>query len=236
MLLLLWLPQCCQGKHLLRFLTFCQRDVPGDGQFDIESDGDQLLYVDPVTYLTVPRLPEFEEQWSPDPGLAKSAYVSLGTCKYNIPRAIKGEKAPPEAIASPSSQIYSKQEMEFGVPNTLICFVNDFHPPFVDITWTKNGQLVDRSKISQTQYYSNSDFSFRTTSYLNFTPQENDIYTCSVHHISLQSPLTRFWEVKGPADRQVAATAVCVCGVILGLIGVFTGVWFIRKANRRCRV
>uniref|UniRef100_A0A3Q1FKT7 MHC class II alpha chain N-terminal domain-containing protein n=1 Tax=Acanthochromis polyacanthus TaxID=80966 RepID=A0A3Q1FKT7_9TELE len=128
------LPLC---KHLLRFLTFYQRDVPGDGQFDIESDGDQLLYVDPVTYLAVPRLPEFEEQWRPDPGLAKSAYISLGTCKYNIPRAIKGEKAPPEVI-----------------------------------------------------------------------------------------------EVEGPADQQAAATAVCVCGVILGLIGVVTGVWFIRKANR----
>ncbi len=86
------------GKHLLRFLTFCQRDVPGDGQYDIEFDGDQLLYVDPVTYQTVPRLPEFAEQWTPDPGLADDTYVSVGTCKYNIPRAIKGENRPPEVI------------------------------------------------------------------------------------------------------------------------------------------
>uniref|UniRef100_A0A3B5ADC2 MHC class II alpha chain N-terminal domain-containing protein n=1 Tax=Stegastes partitus TaxID=144197 RepID=A0A3B5ADC2_9TELE len=125
------------SKHLLRFMTFCQRVAPGDGQYDIESDGDQLLYVDPVVYLTYPRLPEFEQQWSPDPGLAEDAYVSLGTCYYNIPRAIKGEKSPPEVI-----------------------------------------------------------------------------------------------EVEGPADRQVVETAVCVCGVVLGLIGLFTGLGFIRKANR----
>uniref|UniRef100_A0A3Q1HXC2 Ig-like domain-containing protein n=1 Tax=Acanthochromis polyacanthus TaxID=80966 RepID=A0A3Q1HXC2_9TELE len=98
--------------------------------------------------------------------------------------------------SSPFSQIYSKQETELGVPNTLICFVNDFHPPFVDITWTKNGQLVDRSEISQTQYYSNSDFSFRTMSYLNFTPQENDIYTCSVHHIRNKVKKTAWFSPK----------------------------------------
>lgn len=83
---------------MLRFLTFCQRDVPEDGQYDIEFDGDQLLYVDPVTYQIVPRLPEFAEEWTPDPGLAEDTYVSVGTCKYNVPRAIKGENHPPEVI------------------------------------------------------------------------------------------------------------------------------------------
>ncbi|KAK9514277.1 hypothetical protein VZT92_027756 [Zoarces viviparus] len=56
-LLLICLPQYCHGKHLLRFLTFCQRN------------DDQLLYVDPATYQAVQRLPEFAEQWVPDPGL-----------------------------------------------------------------------------------------------------------------------------------------------------------------------
>ncbi|XP_040899661.1 H-2 class II histocompatibility antigen, A-U alpha chain-like isoform X2 [Toxotes jaculatrix] len=201
-LLLICLQKCSHGKHLLRFLTFCQRDVPEDGQYDIEYDGDQLLYVDPLTFQAVPRLPEFAEQWTPDPKLAKDAFVSLGTCKYNIPRAIKGENRPPVVI--------------------------------VDITWTRNGHLVDQSEVSQTQYYSNSDFSFRTTSYLRFTPQENDIYSCSVDHASLQAPLTRFWEVEVHTDHQTAETSVCVCGVILGLIGVVTGLWFIMKANKSC--
>ncbi|XP_044063692.1 H-2 class II histocompatibility antigen, A-U alpha chain-like [Siniperca chuatsi] len=235
-LLVICLPKYSQGKHLLRFLTFCQRDVPGNGQYDIEFDGDQLLYVDPVTYQTVLRLPEFAEQWTPDPGLAQDTYVSLGTCQYNIPRAIKGENNPPEIIVSPTSLIYPKQELELGAPNTLVCFVNDFHPPVVDITWTRNGQLVDQSQVSQTQYYSNGDFSFRISSYLDFTPQENDIYSCSVHHISLQVPLTKFWEAEHRhIDQQVVETAVCICGVILGLIGVVTGLWFIMKANKSCQ-
>ncbi|XP_022602109.1 H-2 class II histocompatibility antigen, A-U alpha chain-like [Seriola dumerili] len=235
-LLLICVPKHSPGKHLLRFLTFCQRDVVGDGQYDIEFDGDQLLYVDPVTYQAVPRLPEFADQWTPDPGLAEDAYVSLGTCKYNIPRAIKRENSPPEVIVSPTSMIYPKQDVELGVPNTLICFVNDFHPPEVNITWSRNGQLVDQSDVSRTKYYSNSDFSFRTASYLKFTPQENDIYSCSVGHISLQAPLSRFWEAEEQTDRQTVETSVCVCGVILGLIGVVTGLWFIMKANKSHRV
>ncbi|XP_029306980.1 H-2 class II histocompatibility antigen, A-U alpha chain-like [Cottoperca gobio] len=237
LVLLVILPKYSQGKHLLRFLTFCQTNVTGDDQYDIEFDGDQLLYVDTVTYQVVQRLPEFAEQWIPDPGLAKDTYLSIGTCKYNIPRAIKGEHHPPEAIASPTSMIYPKQEMEVDVPNTLICFVNDFHPPTVDITWTRNGQLVDLSEVSQTQYYSNKDFSFRISSYLEFTPQESDIYSCSVDHISLQAPLTKFWSksFEVHTDHQAVETAVCVGGVILGLIGVFTGLWFIIKANKSCQ-
>ncbi|XP_042346114.1 H-2 class II histocompatibility antigen, I-E alpha chain-like isoform X3 [Plectropomus leopardus] len=208
----------------------------GDGQYDTEFDGDQLFYVDPFTYRAVPRLPEFAKHLMFDLKLAGDTYVSLGTCKYNIPRAIAGEHHPPEAIAIPTAMIYPKQAMELHVPNTLICSVNDLHPPTVAITWTRNGQPVDESDVSQTQYYSNSDLSFRISSYLDFSPQESDIYSCSVDHISLREPLTKFWEVSVHTDQQVVETAVCVGGVILGLTGVVTGLWFIMKANKSSQV
>ncbi|XP_059195670.1 H-2 class II histocompatibility antigen, A-U alpha chain-like [Centropristis striata] len=234
-LLVLWLPKCSPDKHLLRFLTFCQSKETGDGQYDIEFDGDQLLYADPSSYQIFQSLPEFAEQWTPDPDLRPDAYVSLGTCRYNVGLFMKRGNYPPESIVSPTSVIYPKQEMELEVPNTLICFVNNLHPPEVVFTWTKNGQLVNQSMVSQTQYYSNSDFSFRISSFLDFIPQETDIYSCSVDHISLQEPLTKFWEVEVHIDRQDVETAVCVGGVILGLIGVVTGLWFVMKANKSCQ-
>uniref|UniRef100_A0A8C8FIU2 Immunoglobulin C1-set domain-containing protein n=1 Tax=Oncorhynchus tshawytscha TaxID=74940 RepID=A0A8C8FIU2_ONCTS len=132
------------GNHLLRFLTFCQKNITSDKEYEVEFDGDELFYVDPMTY-----------RWTPDPGLT----------------------------------------------------------------------------ISQTQYYSNEDFSFRIFSYLSITPQEGDIYSCSVGHISLQEPFTRNWEVEVHTAHQTVETAVCVGSVTLGVVGVATGVWFIKKAK-----
>ncbi|XP_074540391.1 H-2 class II histocompatibility antigen, A-U alpha chain-like [Halichoeres trimaculatus] len=233
-LLALCAAHCSQGKHLLRFLTFCQRNVTGDGQYDIEFDGDQLLYTNPFTHQPVQRLPEFAHEWIPDPGLPHDSYVSLGTCYYNLPRLVVGEHYPPEIIASPTSLIYSREEIEIDVPNTLICFITNFHPPTLDITWKRNGQPVDQSDVSQTQYYSNQDFSFHMASYLEFTPKVDDIYSCSVGHVSLSELLVKFLEVRG-TDQQLVETSVCACGVILGLIGVVTGLWYIVKANKSCQ-
>lgn len=235
MLLVIFGAQCSQGKHLLRFMTFCQKNQDGDGQNDIEFDGDQLLYTNPFTHQPFQRLPEFRKDWTPNrTDLMHDSYVNLGTCHYNVPRFIAGMKSPPENIATPNSQIYPRDEVVFEVPNTLICFINNIHPPTLNITWTRNDEPVDELDVSQTQYYSNPDFSFHLASYLEFTPQVGDIYSCSVEHSGLKMPLTKFWEVKD-TDHQIVETAVCVCGVILGLIGIATGVWFIVKANKSCQ-
>uniref|UniRef100_A0A4W5PG27 Ig-like domain-containing protein n=1 Tax=Hucho hucho TaxID=62062 RepID=A0A4W5PG27_9TELE len=87
--------------------------------------------------------------------------------------------------------LWNINKVALGVPNTLICRVSDFHPTPVVVTWTRNEQPVEERTVSQTQYYSNEDF--RTFSYLSITPQEGDIYSCSVGHVSLQEPLTRIW-------------------------------------------
>nr|XP_046172437.1 rano class II histocompatibility antigen, B alpha chain-like [Oncorhynchus gorbuscha] len=146
-----------------------------------------LFYTVCLSTVTLPNSGQLTQ------GLPHEVYVSLGTCQYNIPRCIVGEKSPPEAIEVPTSHIYSQREVELGVPNTLICQVSDFHSTPVDVTWTRNEQPVGERTVIQTQYYSNKDISFRIFSYLSITPQEGDIYSCSVGHVSLQEPLTRIW-------------------------------------------
>uniref|UniRef100_A0A8C8FLT2 Ig-like domain-containing protein n=1 Tax=Oncorhynchus tshawytscha TaxID=74940 RepID=A0A8C8FLT2_ONCTS len=176
------------GNHLLRFLTFCQKNITSDKEYEVEFDGDELFYVDPMTYR-------------------------VETCQYNIPHCI-----------------VALWEKIWGVPNTLICQVINFHSTPVDVTWTINEQPVGERTISQTQYYSNEDFSFRIFSYLSITPQEGDIYSCSVGHISLQEPFTRNWGES--LLLFLHYMSVCVGSVTLGVVGVATGVWFIKKAKR----
>uniref|UniRef100_A0AAZ3S3I9 Immunoglobulin C1-set domain-containing protein n=1 Tax=Oncorhynchus tshawytscha TaxID=74940 RepID=A0AAZ3S3I9_ONCTS len=143
------------GNHLLRFLTFCQKNITSDKEYEVEFDGDELFYF---------------AQYS----------GCLDWCEHY----------PHSGVNNRASHIY------------------------------------------QTQYYSNEDFSFRIFSYLSITPQEGDIYSCSVGHISLQEPFTRNWEVEVHTAHQTVETAVCVGSVTLGVVGVATGVWFIKKAKR----
>lgn len=84
--------------------------MTGEGQDDIEFDGDQLLYIDPVTYQPVQRLPEFAKQWTPDPGLSEDAYVDLGTCHYNIPICTKRGNNTPQAIGEVAETLFVVSE------------------------------------------------------------------------------------------------------------------------------
>ncbi|KAJ8377956.1 hypothetical protein AAFF_G00250190 [Aldrovandia affinis] len=197
----------------------------------MEFDGDELLYVNPYNFKVAQRLPEFAQQWRPDPGLPSTVYEAVDTCKYNIPNCIVGEQYPPEVIEPPTSLVYAQREVEMGVPNTLICFVTDFHPTPVNVSWSKGEEPV-REGVSETQYYSNDDFSFCLFSYLSFTPQEGDMYSCSVEHRGLEQPLTRLWEVGMQTDPEAAETVVCVGGLTVGMLGVASGIFLIIKANK----
>ncbi|XP_037389827.1 H-2 class II histocompatibility antigen, A-U alpha chain-like isoform X1 [Pygocentrus nattereri] len=220
-----------EGEHVMRQLTFCQlKEV--DAGFDLSFGEDELWYVEPYYYQAHQRLPEFAADWSLKPSLPSDAYYSIGTCFYNIPRCSKGEEYPPETIAPPQSVLYSKRAVRLGVQNTLICFVTDFHPAPVKVTWTRNEEPVNETEVRQTQYYSNPDYSFRTFSYLDFIPKLGDVYSCTVRHRGLQDPLTRFWELELQTDSQVVETTVCVLGVTLGILGVSVGVGLIIRARR----
>ncbi|XP_030635518.1 rano class II histocompatibility antigen, A beta chain-like [Chanos chanos] len=65
-----------------------------------------------------------------------------------------------------------------------------FYPPAVKVTWTKNNVNVTEG-MTLGRYSSNSDGSFSLFSVLGFTPEEGDIYTCTVEHKALLWPLTR---------------------------------------------
>uniref|UniRef100_A0A4W5JV68 Ig-like domain-containing protein n=1 Tax=Hucho hucho TaxID=62062 RepID=A0A4W5JV68_9TELE len=74
--------------------------------------------------------------------------------------------------------------------HSLVCFVNNFCPPPVQVKWTKNDENVPKGgKVGQ--YATNSDYTFYRFSPLTFEPQEGDIYTCIVDHTALDEPLTR---------------------------------------------
>ncbi|XP_051577087.1 RLA class II histocompatibility antigen, DP alpha-1 chain-like [Myxocyprinus asiaticus] len=210
----------------MRQLTYCHL-VMEDAGFELEFDGEEIWHVDPADYRVRQRLPEFAADWTLASDLPSQAHHSIGTCFYNIPRCIAGENDPPESIVPLTSLLYTKRDVEIGVQNTLICFVTDFHPPPVNISWTRNGEPVNELDVTETQYYSNpNDFSFRIFSYLDFYPEQGDIYTCTVRHRGQEREITRFLEVKQEDPREVE-TAVLVAGIVVGFLGLVAGIFVI---------
>uniref|UniRef100_A0A3Q1EJR1 Ig-like domain-containing protein n=1 Tax=Acanthochromis polyacanthus TaxID=80966 RepID=A0A3Q1EJR1_9TELE len=82
----------------------------------------------------------------------------------------------------PSSLIiYTRNDVELGEKNILICHVSGFYPAPVKVSWTKNGEKVTEG-TSINIPFPNKDGSFNQISRLEFIPQQGDIYSCSVEH------------------------------------------------------
>uniref|UniRef100_A0A3B3X0Z6 Ig-like domain-containing protein n=1 Tax=Poecilia mexicana TaxID=48701 RepID=A0A3B3X0Z6_9TELE len=144
--------------------------------------------------------------------------------KKEIP--VSEEKDPPDSMIFPS------REVEPGVENSLICFVNNFYPPSIKVSWTKNGVPVRRG-VSVGDYSPNNDQTFRQFSTLTFTPSEGDIYSCTVEHPALETPKTRIWEVEFyNTDPSLGPVIYCGVGLGLGVMGITVGVFFIVKGQQ----
>uniref|UniRef100_A0A3B3YGR4 Ig-like domain-containing protein n=1 Tax=Poecilia mexicana TaxID=48701 RepID=A0A3B3YGR4_9TELE len=128
--------------------------------------------------------------------------------------------------------IFPSREVEPGVENSLICFVNNFYPPSIKVSWTKNGVPVRRG-VSVGDYSPNNDQTFRQFSTLTFTPSEGDIYSCTVEHPALETPKTRIWEVEFyNTDPSLGPVIYCGVGLGLGVMGITVGVFFIVKGQQ----
>nr|XP_023010936.2 H-2 class II histocompatibility antigen, A-U alpha chain [Maylandia zebra] len=231
-------------KELLLFLS-CVLCVSADGQHsDIKIagcsdsygeemyglDGEEKAYADFNKQEMIYPLPPFVDPMTV-PGAYEQAVANQQSCQQNLKIVRVGMKDFPPKHIAPSVMIYTRDEVEFGENNTLICHVTGFYPAPVNVSWTKNEQKVTGSSINTP--YPNKDGSFRQTSRLDFTPQLGDIYRCAVEHLSLTEPLTKIYEVEASAhsDPGVGPSVFCGVGLTLGLVGVAAGTFFLVKGN-----
>ncbi|XP_075390789.1 immunoglobulin lambda-1 light chain-like [Tenrec ecaudatus] len=67
---------------------------------------------------------------------------------------------------------------------TLVCFINDFYPRDVSVTWKGDGQPIAQG-VETTQPSKQSNNKYAVSSYLTLTPAQwksRQIYTCQVTH------------------------------------------------------
>ncbi|XP_061617823.1 beta-2-microglobulin-like [Phyllopteryx taeniolatus] len=83
---------------------------------------------------------------------------------------------------SPTVHVYSHLPGQFGMTNTLICHVSQFHPPDITVKLFKNGQEVPGAFESDLSFEKN--WHFHLTKHVAFTPTRDDKYLCQVTHAS----------------------------------------------------
>ncbi|XP_039465043.1 H-2 class II histocompatibility antigen, A-U alpha chain-like isoform X1 [Oreochromis aureus] len=189
--------------------------INGCSDFDAEDmyglDGEEVAYADFNNHTEVYILPPFAEPMI-YPGAYKQAVTELKVCRHNLKALRAVMKDYPSNNHAPSAvMMYTRDEVEFGEENTLICHVTGFYPAPVNVSWTKNRQKVTEGSSTNVPY-PNKDGPFTQISRLQFTPQLGDIYSCTVQHLALTEPLTKIYS-SGPADLcctlQLVSSFIC---------------------------
>ncbi|XP_032196621.1 HLA class II histocompatibility antigen, DR alpha chain isoform X2 [Mustela erminea] len=190
------------------------------GEFMFDFDGDEIFHVDMEKKETVWRLEEFGRFASFE---AQGALANIAVDKANLDIMIKRSNHTPNTNVPPEVTVLSNTPVELGEPNTLICFIDKFSPPVINVTWLRNGNPVTTG-VSETVFLPREDHLFRKFHYLPFLPSANDVYDCKVEH----------WEFEPPTPLpETTENVVCALGLVVGLVGIIVGTIFIIKGMRK---
>ncbi|XP_078020643.1 mamu class II histocompatibility antigen, DR alpha chain-like [Epinephelus lanceolatus] len=215
------------GLHEDIAITGCS---DSDGEEMYALDGEEIWYADFINKKGVEPQPSFIDHMTYVEGAYENAVANQQICKQNLKVDQHDFKDLPLELDPPSSpMIYSRDNVELGQNNILICHVTGFYPAPVKFYWTKNNKNVTEG-TSVNVPFPNKDGSFNQFSRLEFVPQLGDIYSCSVGHQTLDQPLTRIWDVE-KTQPSVGPAVFCGVGLTVGLLGVAAGTFFLIKGN-----
>uniref|UniRef100_A0A3P8ZQV8 Ig-like domain-containing protein n=1 Tax=Esox lucius TaxID=8010 RepID=A0A3P8ZQV8_ESOLU len=210
--------------HEAIYVFGCREE--GDDEAEIQLDGNEIVHAD-FQRREVVWIPHDSTNFCKSPAVIHRYAVdpSSSVCmKTPYMWALIHTEAP-------ESTIYSREDVKLGENNTLICFGNNFFPPPVKMYWKKNGMEVTEG-TSLSQYYPNKDGTFHQFSTLSFTPEEGDIYACTVEHTALNKPQTRFWGRNEMNGSSAGSAVFCGLGLVLGLLGVASGIFLYVKGQQ----
>ncbi|XP_041635417.1 RLA class II histocompatibility antigen, DP alpha-1 chain-like [Cheilinus undulatus] len=192
-------------------------------------DGEEIMFADFEKGTVVNCQPEFAGKVVSE-GFYERALNRMSSCKQLVELFPEIFKDYEEQRVEPSTpMVYPRDELEMGKNNSLVCHVTGFYPPPVTIYWKKNGENVTEGITYNVPLF-NRDSTFHQFSKLEFIPQQGDVYSCSVRHMTLDQPKTRQWEMK-QTDANVGPAVLCGIGVTVGVLGVAAGIFFIIKEN-----
>uniref|UniRef100_A0A8C5BQV9 Beta-2-microglobulin n=1 Tax=Gadus morhua TaxID=8049 RepID=A0A8C5BQV9_GADMO len=85
------------------------------------------------------------------------------------------------AITPPKVQVYTREPAEPGTGNSLICYLNNFQPPEVEVDLLENGVVIPGAVQSDLMF--ESQWQYHLTKRVPFIPREGARYACRVNHM-----------------------------------------------------
>ncbi|XP_037011139.2 HLA class II histocompatibility antigen, DR alpha chain [Artibeus jamaicensis] len=221
--------QAIKEDHVIIQAEFCMTPHPSN-EFMFDFDGDEIFHVDMEKTETVWRLEEFGRFTSFE---AQGALANMAVDKANLDIIIKRSNYTLNTNVPPEVTVLPNNPVELGEPNILICFIDKFSPPVVNVTWLQNGKPVTTG-VSETVFLPREDQLFRKFYYLPFLPSTEDVYDCKVEHWGLDEPLLKHWEFEARTPLpETTENVVCGLGLAVGLVGIIVGTIFIIKGMRK---
>ncbi|XP_020670784.3 HLA class II histocompatibility antigen, DM alpha chain [Pogona vitticeps] len=224
-----------QGEvaHVFSEVFFCQRDSPFSG-LSQSLDNEQLFWFDFPGSSWHPRLtdfrPEAENRTSKDEILKLS---NICTLALDVLTNFSQEYMP-EAKGIPQVDVFTLQPFQLGQPTTLVCSVTNIFPPSVTISWELQDEPVSQG-VFTTHVYPLEGLDFQMFSYLEVTPQEGQVYSCTVKTPGDKSSTTTFWVPKDPVDPQLLGNILCAVafgvGILLAILGAILVILMLQTKN-----
>ncbi|XP_059965917.1 HLA class II histocompatibility antigen, DM alpha chain isoform X2 [Mesoplodon densirostris] len=218
-------------NHTFLHTVYCQNWSPNVGLSEAYNE-DQLFSFDFSQNIRVPRLPEFAD-WAHRPQDTSNIFFDKAFC-----RAIVEEIGPeldrqiPVSRGLPTAEVFTLKPLEFGKPNTLVCFVSNLFPPTLTVNWRHHSAPVEGARPT---FVSAVDgLTFQAFSYLNFTPAPSDLFSCIVTHEIDSYTAIAFWVPQNALPSDLLENVLCGVAFGLGVLGIIVGLVLIIYFRKPC--
>uniref|UniRef100_G3SWT3 Major histocompatibility complex, class II, DM alpha n=1 Tax=Loxodonta africana TaxID=9785 RepID=G3SWT3_LOXAF len=218
-------------NHTFLHTMYCQNGTPSLGLSEAY-DEDQLFSFDFSQNSRVPRLPEFAD-WAKDQGDVSAISFDKEFCQSMIQDiGPQFDGLIPVARGFPVAEVFTMKPLEYGKPNTLVCFISNLFPPTLSVNWQHHSVPVEG--VSPTFVSATDGLSFQAFSYLNFTPEPTDLFSCIVTHEIDRYTAIAFWVPKNALPSDLLENVLCGTAFGLGVLGIIVGTVLIIYYRKPC--
>lgn len=218
-------------NHTFQHTVYCQDWSPGVGLSEVY-DEDQLFSFDFSQNTRVPRLPEFAD-WAQKSGDASTIFFDKAFCQAMVQEVgptLEGQI--PVSRGFPVVEVFTLKPLQFGKPNTLVCFVSNLFPPTLTVAWQSH--LAPAEGAGPTFVSALDGLSFQAFSYLNFTPAPSDLFSCIVTHEIDGYTAIAYWVPHNPLPSDLLENVLCGVAFGLGVLGILVGLVLIIHFRKPC--